>query len=96
MSGAIRCAFLVTVPMIFLWAILIGLAAGYVCGFFNLRRDPGSVVTRMLIGASGGVVGGILAVNISPSMNAELRISTLVSSILLFIYVLIFEKKKKT
>lgn len=78
--------------MTFLWSILIGLALGFISGFFTHRRDPGSFVVRMLIGVICAI---LLLLLIPPSVNNSMLFNALGVIILLFIYSLFFGKRKK-
>ncbi len=79
--------------MTFFWAILFGLVLGFLSGFFSHRRDPGSIVLRMLVGIVGGVLGAVIAVSFAPA-NAWLWISALGAVVLLLIYWLIVGDRK--
>jgi uncharacterized membrane protein YeaQ/YmgE (transglycosylase-associated protein family) len=82
--------------MNFLWAILFGAVLGITSGFLSKRRDPGSIIVKMLIGIFGGVIGGLIAEKIAPAANMSIWISVGCTIILLFIYSLLVGKRKTT
>jgi uncharacterized membrane protein YeaQ/YmgE (transglycosylase-associated protein family) len=82
--------------MSFFWAILIGAVLGVLSGFLAKRRDPGSIIIRLLIGILGGAIAGVVAVTIAPVTEARLWISGVGVIVLLFIYWIIVDKRKTT
>jgi uncharacterized membrane protein YeaQ/YmgE (transglycosylase-associated protein family) len=78
--------------MNFLWCILIGLTLGAISGLLTTRRNPGTIVIRMLIGA----FGGILTVIVIPPARESIWPSAVGAVFLIAIYLLIFDKRKTT
>ena len=79
-------AFPLSASMVFLWGIIIGLALGLVTSFFAYRRDPGSIITRMIIGAFGGIIGAVIALWLAPASGAETLIAAAGAVLILAIY----------
>ncbi len=86
----------IAVPF-FLWAILFGAVFGALSGFLVKRRDPGSIITRILIGFFGGIIGIVIIavgdVILAPPIE-HIGIIAAGAVVLLFIYSLLVDKRK--
>jgi uncharacterized membrane protein YeaQ/YmgE (transglycosylase-associated protein family) len=80
------------IDMNFLWCILIGLALGAISGLLAPRRSPGSIIVRMLIGATGAILTAI----IFPPASNSIWPSAIGGVFLVVIYFLLVGKRKTT
>jgi uncharacterized membrane protein YeaQ/YmgE (transglycosylase-associated protein family) len=78
--------------MNFLWCILIGLALGAISGLLAPRRNPGTIMVRMLIGAFGGILTAIAF----PPTREIVWPSAVGAVFLLVIYWLLIDKRRTT
>ena len=72
--------------MVFLWGIIIGLVLGFITSFFAHRRDPGSIIIRMIIGAFGGIVGAVISLWLAPTTDSGTLIAAAGAVLILAIY----------
>jgi uncharacterized membrane protein YeaQ/YmgE (transglycosylase-associated protein family) len=81
-------------------AILFGAVLGALSGFLVKRRDPGSIITRMLIGFFGGIIAiVIIAIDFDLVIVPPIEAIGIIAGgavLLLFIYSLIVDKRKTT
>ena len=76
-------------------AILFGAVLGALSAILAKRRDPGSIITRILIGSFGGIIAIVVAMSIGPPTGStHIWIIAGGVIIVLLIYSFIVDKRK--
>ena len=75
-----------------IWVMIIGLIVGTLAKLIMPGRDPGGVITTMLLGIAGSIMGGFLGRALGlygPHQSAGFVVSTLGAILLLALYRLV-------